>query len=263
MLVLSILIAKVFDMDVKKLEDVRKKFYNKIDQDCSLGSQELKDEIIGSCSGCYKNREIIQCSPKRRKVTNDREKAQNHVTINNQENDQNHHIMTRDDLLSCESCTPSYRRLPQNFYGSNKNDTSNIAKQVLNDTWAVVSPPMLSTKDKKISPYDKVLNKYEDHRYELDMFLERVKLAAEKVSVLLVKIEEGSQPNLETPIRIEDFLDKKNLRCIEEIYGEYGLDIIDVLRLNLTKALLLILHRLEQKKEECKQRLASLKIVPN
>ena len=99
---------------------------------------------------------------------------------NNQENDdQNHHIMTRDDLLSCESCTPSYRRLPRNFYGSNKNNTSNIAKQVLKDTRAVVSLATLTTKEKKIGLYKKVLSQYEDHRYKLDLFLEREKEVAD------------------------------------------------------------------------------------
>ena len=75
--------------------------------------------------------------------------------------------------------------------------------------------------------------------------------------VFLDNKKEDIQPNWETPIRLSN----KNLRCIEQIYGEYGLHVIDALRLNPRKALPLILHRLEQKERKCRQRLASLKIV--
>lgn len=41
-----------------------------------------------------------------------------------------------------------------------------------------------------------------------------------------------------------------NLRCIERLYGDHGLDVMDVLRKNAHLALPVILTRLKQKQEE-------------
>ena len=41
-----------------------------------------------------------------------------------------------------------------------------------------------------------------------------------------------------------------NLRCIERLYGDHGLDVMDVLRKNATLDLPVILTRLKQKQEE-------------
>ena len=40
------------------------------------------------------------------------------------------------------------------------------------------------------------------------------------------------------------------LRCIECIYGDRGLDVVDLLRENPTVALPMVLPRLQQKKDE-------------
>ena len=41
-----------------------------------------------------------------------------------------------------------------------------------------------------------------------------------------------------------------NLRCIKQLYGDHGLDVMDVLRKNASVALPVILTRLKQKQEE-------------
>ena len=41
-----------------------------------------------------------------------------------------------------------------------------------------------------------------------------------------------------------------NLRCIERLYGDHGLDVMDILRKNPSLALPVILTRLKQKQEE-------------
>ena len=41
-----------------------------------------------------------------------------------------------------------------------------------------------------------------------------------------------------------------NMRCIERVYGDHGLDVVDVLRKNADVALPVILTRLKQKQEE-------------
>lgn len=52
------------------------------------------------------------------------------------------------------------------------------------------------------------------------------------------------------PIQIEDHLTAINLRCIERIYGDHGLDVLDLLRKDPTVALPVILNRLQQKQDE-------------
>lgn len=42
-----------------------------------------------------------------------------------------------------------------------------------------------------------------------------------------------------------------NLRCIERIYGDHGLDMMDALKKNVPHSLPFILARLKQKQEEC------------
>jgi len=54
----------------------------------------------------------------------------------------------------------------------------------------------------------------------------------------------------ESPIRIDEHLTPLNLRCIERLYGDHGLDVMDVLRRNASVALPVILTRLKQKQEE-------------
>ena len=41
-----------------------------------------------------------------------------------------------------------------------------------------------------------------------------------------------------------------NLRCIERIYGDHGLDVLDLLRENPTLVLRVVLPRLQQKQDE-------------
>lgn len=46
------------------------------------------------------------------------------------------------------------------------------------------------------------------------------------------------------------FIAALNLRCIERLYGDHGLDVTDILRKNPAVALPVILTRLKQKQEE-------------
>ncbi|CAH2055356.1 unnamed protein product, partial [Thlaspi arvense] len=53
--------------------------------------------------------------------------------------------------------------------------------------------------------------------------------------------------------RIEDHFTALNLRCIERLYGDHGLDVIDILHKNPATALPVILTRLKQKQDEWKK----------
>ena len=117
------------------------------------------------------------------------------------------------------------------------------------------------------------------NRFELDMLVEAAKSATKRAEKLMKKINEGSI-DLDEPIEIDDYLTRKmttyyivvidflnlalnfvffasetamNVRCIEKLYGDHGLDAMDVLRRKPEAALPVLLSRLKQKLEEWDQ----------
>ncbi|KAE8722648.1 pyruvate dehydrogenase E1 component subunit alpha [Hibiscus syriacus] len=86
-------------------------------------------------------------------------------------------------------------------------------------------------------------------RFELDMLLESVNATTKRVEELLEKINSNST-KIDNPIRIEEHLTALNLKCIERLYSDHGLDVMDVLRKSAHLALSVILTLLKQKQEE-------------
>ncbi|MCI33364.1 paired amphipathic helix protein Sin3-like 4, partial [Trifolium medium] len=86
-------------------------------------------------------------------------------------------------------------------------------------------------------------------RFELDMLLESVNVTTKRVEELLEKVN-NNLIRRDSPIRIEEHLTALNFRCIERIYGDHGLDALEVLKKNASLALPVILTRLKQKQEE-------------
>ncbi|XP_026381727.1 paired amphipathic helix protein Sin3-like 4 isoform X3 [Papaver somniferum] len=155
------------------------------------------------------------------------------------------------DLSNCQRCTPSYRLLPKNYPIPSASQRSELGAQVLNDFWVSVTSGSedYSFKHMRKNQYEESLFRCEDDRFELDMLLESVNAATRRVEELLDKINDNTiKP--ESPIRIEDHFTALNLRCIERLYGDHGLDVMDVLRKNASLALPVILSRLKQKQEE-------------
>ncbi|KAG7981890.1 hypothetical protein I3843_04G021300 [Carya illinoinensis] len=155
------------------------------------------------------------------------------------------------DLSTCERCTPSYRLLPDDYPIPFASQRSELGAQVLNDHWVSVTSGSedYSFKHMRRNQYEESLFRCEDDRFELDMLLESVSSAAKRVEELLNRVNENDI-NLETPFRIEDHFTALNLRCIERLYGDHGLDVVDILRKNPTVALPVILTRLKQKQGE-------------
>ncbi|CAH8257671.1 unnamed protein product [Arabidopsis lyrata] len=155
------------------------------------------------------------------------------------------------DLSNCEQCTPSYRRLPKNYPIPIASQKMEIGSQVLNDHWVSVTSGSedYSFKHMRKNQYEESLFKCEDDRFELDMLLESVISATNRVEELLAKIN-SNELKTDTPICIEDHLTALNLRCIERLYGDHGLDVLDLLKKNAYLALPVILTRLKQKQEE-------------
>ncbi|KAL9246447.1 hypothetical protein vseg_019981 [Gypsophila vaccaria] len=155
------------------------------------------------------------------------------------------------DLSNCERCTPSYRLLPKNYPIPMASQKTELGAQVLNDHWVSVTSGSedYSFKHMRKNQYEESLFRCEDDRFELDMLLEAINVTIKRVEEVLEKISKNSF-RVETPIRIEDHFTAINLRCIERLYGDHGLDVMDVLKKNAMLALPVILTRLKQKQEE-------------
>ncbi|KAI3502431.1 hypothetical protein L1887_30500 [Cichorium endivia] len=154
------------------------------------------------------------------------------------------------DLSDCECCTPSYRLLPKNYPIPSASQRTKIGNEVLNDHWVSVTSGSedYSFKHMRKNQYEESLFRCEDDRFELDMLLESVNVTAKRVEELLDRINDNSNKT-DNVVHIEDFT-AINLRCIGRLYGDHGLDVMDVLRKNASLALPVILHRLKQKQEE-------------
>ncbi|KAJ6845405.1 paired amphipathic helix protein Sin3-like 4 [Iris pallida] len=154
------------------------------------------------------------------------------------------------DLSNCQRCTPSYRLLPKHYPMPPSSHRTELGASVLNDCWVSVTSGSedYSFKHMRKNQYEESLFRCEDDRFELDMLLESVNVTTKKVEELIEKMQNTIKP--ECPIRIEEHFSPLNLRCIERLYGDHGLDVMDVLRKNANLALPVILTRLKQKQEE-------------
>ncbi|XP_047309262.1 paired amphipathic helix protein Sin3-like 4 isoform X2 [Impatiens glandulifera] len=155
------------------------------------------------------------------------------------------------DLSNCERCTPSYRLLPPDYPIPAASNRTKISTEVLNDHWVSVTSGSedYSFKHMRKNQYEESLFRCEDDRFELDMLLESVTATIKRVEELLEKINDNTIKS-ESHFRIEDHCTALNLRCIERLYGDHGLDVMDVLKKNAPLALPVILTRLKQKQEE-------------
>ncbi|KAG2302536.1 hypothetical protein Bca52824_031187 [Brassica carinata] len=155
------------------------------------------------------------------------------------------------DLSECAQCSPSYRLLPDDYLIQIPSYRNKLGEKVLNDHWVSVTSGSedYSFKHMRKNQYEESLFRCEDDRFELDMLLESVNAAITRVEALLEKINNNTI-SIETPICIKEHLSELNLRCIERLYGDYGLDVMDFLKKNSHIALPVILTRLKQKQEE-------------
>lgn len=153
------------------------------------------------------------------------------------------------DLSNCERCTPSYRLLPKNYPIPSASQRTELGAEVLNDHWVSVTSGSedYSFKHMRKNQYEESLFRCEDDRFELDMLLESVKVTTKRVEELLEKITSNT---IGGPINVEEYLTASNVRCIERLYGDHGLDVMDVMRKNTAPALPVILTRLKQKQDE-------------
>ncbi|XP_047314701.1 paired amphipathic helix protein Sin3-like 2 isoform X2 [Impatiens glandulifera] len=155
------------------------------------------------------------------------------------------------DLTNCQRCTPSYRLLPDDYPIPITSHRTELGAQVLNDHWVSVTSGSedYSFKHMRRNQYEESLFRCEDDRFELDMLLELVSSTSKRAEELLNGLTDNSI-SLEIPMRVEEYFTVLNLRCIERIYGEHGLDVLEILKKKPSVSLPVILTRLKQKQEE-------------
>ncbi|CAH2038379.1 unnamed protein product [Thlaspi arvense] len=155
------------------------------------------------------------------------------------------------DLSECTQCTPSYRLLPKDYPVEIPRYRNTLGKKTLNDHLVSVTSGSedYSFSHMRKNQYEESLFRCEDDRYEMDMLLGSVSSAIKHVEILLEKINNNTI-SIDTTICIEKHLSAMNLRCIERLYGDNGLDVIDLMKKNMNSALPVILTRLKQKQEE-------------
>lgn len=155
------------------------------------------------------------------------------------------------DLSNCERCTPSYRLLPKNYTKSVASYRTDLATELLNDNWVSVTSGSedYSFKHMRKNQYEESLFCCEDDRFELDMLIESTAATTKSVKELLEKMQNNIIKR-DGRIQMEDHLTAINLRCIERIYGDHGLDVLDLLRKEPAVAVPVILTRLQQKQDE-------------
>ncbi|KAH9619280.1 hypothetical protein KSS87_011947 [Heliosperma pusillum] len=221
---------------------------------------ERCENISGFLAGVMNKKSLLSDGPLPRRVKADDKDKGPKCEINSAKEKPNEDYSSKSiqelDLSNCKRCTPSYRLLPDDVWLPiypipTASQRSEIGERVLNDYWVSVTSGSedYSFKHMRRNQYEESLFKCEDDRFELDMLLESVSSTANKVEELLNSVD-GSSISRDAPIHIEEHFTSLNLRCIERLYGDHGLDVMDILRKNPTLALSVILTRLKQKQEE-------------
>ncbi|KAJ6420818.1 hypothetical protein OIU84_028230 [Salix udensis] len=147
-------------------------------------------------------------------------------------------------LKNCESLgaleiTPGYRIIPE----ENRNTKKRHESQVLNDEVMSVSSKLRgnSFKNRRINQYENNLFECEDEQFEVDMLLEWFKSAETYARNLGGFTCENEEKN-GSAIIFE--------RCIERLYGDQGVEVLDIFHDDPLQALPILRTHLQQKKAE-------------
>ncbi|CAL9773940.1 unnamed protein product [Musa acuminata subsp. burmannicoides] len=165
------------------------------------------------------------------------------------------------DTSKCHRSAPGYVILPDHCHILPPSYMSEIGSAVLNDSLVCMTSGSENNSFKIMhwNKYEECLIRCDDDRFELDMLLKLITVTAKRVEMLL-KVK-GDKVERESDIPIENYFTSQDLRCIELLYDEYGLDFIDAVRENVSSALPVILNRLKQKEEEILEKLSDFSEV--
>lgn len=189
------------------------------------------------------------------------------------------------NFQSAKKCTPSYRELPRD-YQMTCSGRNAAEEKVLNDRWVSVpvgSEDSNNFKHMRRNPHEDVLFKMEDERFELDMLIDGISAAIARLEPLEEEIEAlrattelavaqqhgifpeyrgastSSPGSMEIrdapPPRFQYRLDNRtlgalHLSTVSRLYGEHGIEVLDLMRKNPAATIPVVLKRLRQKERE-------------
>lgn len=190
------------------------------------------------------------------------------------------------NLRDAMRCTPSYRELPKIYQHVRSSGRSEAEEKLLNDRWSslpVGSEDTNTFKHMRRNPHEDVLFKVEDERFELDMLIDGVTAAIarlepveEEIEALKATTESASEHALDgfqhsrevnaakpgsssawngASPQFQYRLDERtlgavHLSTVSRLYGEHGLEVLDLMRKNPAAAIPVVLKRLRQKEQE-------------
>eukprot|EP00871_Galdieria_phlegrea_P002793 jgi/Galph1/3514/GphlegSOOS_G2171.1 len=155
-------------------------------------------------------------------------------------------------LESQETCTVSYRKLPDNFPRPTCSGRGPLENAVLNDSW--VSLPTgsedFSFKHMRKNQYEDNLFRCEDDRYELDMVIETNAATIAKLEPIVAAVQQMTLEQKSRYALAEGILSPVHLRAIERIYGEHGASVVEQVKQSPSVTVGIVLSRLKQKDVE-------------
>eukprot|EP00232_Nephroselmis_pyriformis_P019508 CAMPEP_0182880668 /NCGR_PEP_ID=MMETSP0034_2-20130328/16687_1 /TAXON_ID=156128 /ORGANISM="Nephroselmis pyriformis, Strain CCMP717" /LENGTH=677 /DNA_ID=CAMNT_0025013665 /DNA_START=122 /DNA_END=2152 /DNA_ORIENTATION=+ len=156
------------------------------------------------------------------------------------------------DLSMCERCTTSYRLLPKGYPRAICSGRTDLNQEVLNDNWVSVTSGSedYSFNHMRKNQYEEALFRCEDDRFELELTVE-CNASAIRVMKPLAEHLNAMTPEKKLAFKLEEnTLSPIHLRCVEKIYGDHGIDVVDLLKKNPAVAIPVVLARLQQKDDE-------------
>jgi len=155
-------------------------------------------------------------------------------------------------LESEETCTVSYRKLPNNFPRPSCSGRGPLENAVLNDSW--VSLPTgsedFSFKHMRKNQYEDNLFRCEDDRYELDMVIETNAATIAKLEPIAAAVQQMTLEQRSRYALAEGILSPIHSKAIERIYGEHGPSVVEQVKQSPSVTVGIVLARLKQKDVE-------------
>ncbi|PUZ64523.1 hypothetical protein GQ55_3G149400 [Panicum hallii var. hallii] len=157
------------------------------------------------------------------------------------------------NLDMCTRCTTSYYLLPKNCLTLKSSYRTKLGQSIFNDTLvSATSGREDCFKFRTKNHYEENIFKCEDDMFESDMLLQRYKATADFIGNL--------QDNVDSAMKIQEYLTPLHRRCIEQLYDEHGLDMLDALweKIDTSTALVILHSRLNQKIDDLSEARLSL-----
>lgn len=158
-------------------------------------------------------------------------------------------------MTETERCTPSYVKIPSSYPKLQCSGKTALGESVLNDLLVNVTSGSedYSFKLMRKNQYEEALFRCEDDRFDLDTIIDQNASALRHLRPIADKIMAMSSDEKANFRLDEDALWPIHYRSIEKIYGDQGINIVDLVKKNPTVAIPVVLMRLDQKDREWRQ----------